>query len=138
MARKLVTTLVAGTALVGAGAAASAPGHATLVIRHQTRGCHTWSVNGGAFRASQKITLARGASLTITNNDVMPHKLVLTKGPAVKLSGPANLAHMGATVTVTFGKAGVYRFTTKPGEDYVAGIKTVGPDNVLRLTVRVA
>jgi hypothetical protein len=28
-------------------------------------------------------------------------------------------------------------FTTKPGEDYMEGIKTVGDDNVLKLTVRV-
>jgi hypothetical protein len=34
---------------------------------------------------------------------------------------------------------GLYRFTTKPGEDYAwAGtMKTVGEDNVLHLTVRV-
>ena len=32
----------------------------------------------------------------------------------------------------SFTKAGVYRFTTKAGEDYTKGIKTVGEDNVLR------
>ena len=46
---------------------------------------------------------------------------------------------MGTTVKVTFTHAGVYRFTTKAGEDYpaMAGMKTVGEDNVLRLTVTV-
>jgi hypothetical protein len=33
--------------------------------------------------------------------------------------------------------AGVYTFGTIAGEDYVKGIKTVGPDNVLRLVVTV-
>jgi hypothetical protein len=28
-------------------------------------------------------------------------------------------------------------FTTKPGEDYMSGFNTVGPDNVLKLTVKV-
>jgi hypothetical protein len=40
---------------------------------------------------------------------------------------------------VTLTQKGVYRFTTKPGEDYswARSMKTVGEDNVLRLTVRV-
>ncbi len=37
---------------------------------------------------------------------------------------------MGATSRITFTKAGVYRLTTKPGEDCIAGIETVGADNV--------
>jgi plastocyanin len=133
--------LAAGLAAViaaGAASAASGSGHATVVIRHQTHGCHAWSVDGGAFKASQSITLRRGSWLTVTNNDVMPHKLVLKSGPALKIA-PANLGHMGTTVKVTFTHAGVYRFTTKAGEDYpaMAGMKTVGEDNVLRLTVTV-
>ena len=51
--------------------------------------------------------------------------------------GPSMMAHMGATVKITFAHAGVYRFTTKAGEDYMPGMKTIGEDNVLRLTVTV-
>jgi hypothetical protein len=49
------------------------------------------------------------------------------------------MRHMGATSVVRFSKAGVYRFTTKAGEDYkfARGTKTIGEDNVLRLTVTV-
>jgi len=48
------------------------------------------------------------------------------------------MRHMSASVRVTFGKVGVYRFTTKPGDDYPGmAMKTIGEDNVLRLTVRV-
>ena len=129
---------IAAVVAAGAASAASTPGHASLLIRHQMLGCHTWSVNGGSFKASQVVTLRRGGWLAVTNNDVMPHKLVQTSGPAIRFA-PANLAHMGAVVAVTFLRPGVYHFTTKPGEDYpaVAGIKTIGEDNVLRLTVTV-
>ena len=45
---------------------------------------------------------------------------------------------MGASLKVTLSRPGVYHFTTKTGADYMAGIKTVGNDNVLRLTVVVS
>ena len=40
---------------------------------------------------------------------------------------------------MTLTQKGVYRFTTKAGEDYrwAGSMKTVGEDNVLQLTVRV-
>jgi hypothetical protein len=117
-------------------AAASLPNSASVVIRHQVRGCHTWSVNGGPFGASQTISLARNASLTVKNNDVMPHKLVQLSGPAALLKYVA-MGHMGATATARFPAVGIYRFTTKPGEDYMSGMKTIGEDNVLVLIVRV-
>ena len=87
----------------------------------------------------------------VTNDDVMPHKLVETSGPSIRMLnlktpmgtglhgtfGPGMMAHMGAMTKVLFARPGVYRFTTKPGEDYMKGIETIGEDNVLRLTVRV-
>lgn len=137
MTRKLTTLLVLfAAALIAAsvGSASSVTG-ATLVIRHQVHGCHTWSVNGGAFKASQIISLARGATLTITNNDMMPHKLIEANGPAALLQHAA-MNHIGAVSTVTFRAGGTYVFTTKPGEDYMP-MKTVGADNILSLVVRV-
>jgi plastocyanin len=151
----LTISLLAALALVGAagpaGASGSKTGSPALVIRHQLRGCHSWSLNGGAYTARQTVVLARGGSISVTNNDVMPHKLVQTAGPAVVYtrlkvgmgtgvktgSEPAILARVGAASKITFAKAGVYRFTTRPGEDYMTGVKTVGEDNVLRLSVRV-
>ena len=47
------------------------------------------------------------------------------------------MGRMGATVKVTFPAAGVYKLTTKAGEDYMQGMKTIGEDNVLKLTVTV-
>lgn len=130
--------LAAAVAAAPAGAnAPKAPTAAKVMIRHQLRGCHSWSVNGSAFNATQSVTLGRGATITFTNNDVMPHTLLQQGGPAATFFGNAAMAHIGATLKVKFMKAGVYRFTTKAGEDYVAGVKTIGEDNVLRLTVAV-
>ena len=137
----LVFALAAVAVLAGASvSSAAASGHASLLIRHQVRGCHSWSVNGGVFRPSQSITLARGSRLSVTNYDVMPHTLVLTSGPALRIPH-ATLGHMGASLKVTLTRPGVYHFKTKAGEDYpmMAGMKmkTIGEDNVLTLTVAV-
>lgn len=146
---------VAATALIAASAGSAAPtaSHAAMTIRHETSGCHAWSVNGGPFRASRSVSLRRGGWLSVTDNDVMAHLLIQTSGPAkaaivrlpgamhdmaTNLKGPGLMAHVGATVKVSFKRPGLYRFTTKAGEDYMPGIKTVGEDKVLRLTVKVA
>jgi hypothetical protein len=151
--------LLAAAAIVAFGTvfAASASGAAnnvSLTIRHQIRGCHTWSLNGGPYRASQSITIEHGSVLTVTDNDVMPHRLVKVAGPAVTYQNlstgmagtgmgmrlsrvPGAMTHMGASTRVVFAVPGVYRFVTKAGEDYMAGMKTIGEDNVLRLQVKV-
>ena len=137
----LAVSLTAVLAAVGSAAtrsAVKAPMRVTITIQHQTRGCHAWSVSGSAFRATQSVRLSRGGTITFVDNDVMPHRLVQTSGPAVHYIGSPSMRKMSASVKATFSRAGVYRFTTKPGEDYVRGVKTVGPDNVLGLTVTVA
>jgi plastocyanin len=136
---KSVTALIALLALgaiVTATAFASAPRHASVTIRHQVKGCHAWSIGGSSYTAHLATKLATGGSISFMNNDVMPHQIVKS-GPAVAFSGSHTLGHMGATVKVTFPHAGIYHFTTKAGEDYMKGIKTIGEDNVLTLTVTV-
>ncbi len=137
---------LSGTAAAAVPALASssaAPKSGALMIRHQLKGCHSWSYNNGPSQAAQSITLARGGSLKITDADVMSHTLIETSGPAVRLSGGAT-GHMGMmnrtgmVMKVTFPKAGTYHFRTHAGEDYMSGVKTVGPDNVLKLTVVVS
>jgi len=137
---KRLYAITAAVALVGvtAAVASAAPSSSTIVIRHQLRGCHAWSVNGGTYKAAQSTTIGRRGTITIVDNDVMPHKLIQKSGPAVRFVGRPAMNHMGASVKVVFPKAGVYRFTTKPGEDYMPGMKTIGEDNVLRLTVTVS
>jgi hypothetical protein len=150
MKRILVLTAVL-TGLSFTLAASAAPQSGTLVIRHQLRGCHSWSLNGGAYKAAQHVTLARGGSLLVVNNDIMPHQLVKASGPAIAVKlvkvgghmgvpthGQGMMSHMGATVKVTFPAKGVYRLSTKAGEDYMEMGETIGEDNVLRLVVTVS
>jgi hypothetical protein len=153
MKRILLLTAL-GTALIAfAVPASAAPGGATLVIRHQVRGCHSWSLNGGAWKATQHLRLARGGSLIVTNNDVMFHKLAKVAGPAVVFKlvkvgspmkgtvklpwAPGLMGRPGATVKVTFPKPGVYRLMTKFGEDYMPMGETIGEDHVLHAIVTV-
>jgi hypothetical protein len=153
--RALLTSLAFGIVAIALAVptmVAAAPKTASVTIRHQLRGCHSWSVNAGRFAASHSMTLARGGAITFTDNDVMPHRLIKVSGPRVRMrngntmpmgmgmhgpAAPGVMNHMGATMTVSFPSAGTYVFMTKPGDDYMSGFNTVGEDNVLRLIVKV-
>jgi len=140
MKRKIrirVPLLALAVAGVAAGSAVAHASPATVTIRHQTHGCHAWSFDGGGYKASLKIKLGAGSTLTVIDNDVMPHKLVQVSGPKARLVSPA-MRHMSAQAKVVFAAKGTYTFKTKAGEDYMPGVKTVGEDNVLRLTVVVS
>jgi hypothetical protein len=133
--------LTAGIAMTGTTqSAGTAAGSAAkkITIRHQLHGCHAWSLNGGPYRVVLRTSVARGGSITFVDNDVMPHTLVQKSGAAVRFRGNPAMRHMGASTRITFLKAGIYRFGTKAGEDYMSGVKTIGEDNVLRLTVIVS
>ena len=132
----LVALLALG-AVVATSALAASPQHASVTIRHQMMGCHAWSVGNGPYSAHAATKLSAGGSITFTDNDVMSHQLIKKSGSAVVFSGSHTMGHMGATLKVTFPHAGTYHFTTKPGEDYMKGVKTMGEDNVLTLTVTV-
>ena len=129
-----VAALVAALAL--AGPASSHENGPLLVIHHQMRGCHAWSRGlTGKSKVSQTLWLKRGVHLEIGNNDVMPHKLVQTSGPLVRFPEGASMNSLGAMIEIQFPTTGVYRFTTKAGEDYSKGVRTVGADNRLLLRV---
>src|ERR1700694_4516324 len=90
----LKRTLTSSAALLAAvltavSVASAAPASASLVIRHQVHGCHSWSLNGAAFKPSQTLNLGVKGTLTVANNDVMSHRLVEKSGPAVQLNGSA-------------------------------------------------
>jgi plastocyanin len=134
-----IATLALPTAAVVFAATASAHGPKTVTIRHQMRGCHSWSFANGPYKATLKIRVDRDATVRFVNNDVMPHKLVQLAGPKATIT-KANMKHMSAVAVLTFPREGLYRFTTKAGEDYpsMGAMKTIGEDNVLRLTVVVS
>jgi len=147
----LAVSLVLAAFSVSGATASSGP---ALVIHHQLKGCHAWSVNGGKFQVSQTVRLAHGGSLTILNTDVMSHQLLKLSGgsvamqlvsPGVASTGklkapyaPGLMPHMSSLLKVGFTKKGVYTFTTKEGDDYVPGVTTIGNDNILKLKVIVA
>jgi plastocyanin len=131
----LALTAVAVAVAVPAGAA-RAP--VQVRIQHELHGCHSWSVANDAFAPTQTLHARVGTAFTVTNNDVMPHTLVQLAGPRVVFSHPS-MGHMSAMTTLTLRARGTYRFTTKAGEDYPGiHVKTIGKDNVLRLTVVVS
>jgi hypothetical protein len=139
MSRLACLLAVLGGAAVLVSSSLAAPKSASVLIRHQRHGCHAWSVNGGAFRASQTVHLARGGTLTIVNRDVMPQALVQKSGANVQETGNPKLNTLGASVKLTFPKAGTYHFATKAGEDYPGMDRpTVGRDNNLTLTAIVS
>ncbi len=128
-----VLGVAASTAALAAGA--SAHGVKTVSIRHQTRGCHAWGLTRGPAKASLRITAHADELIQVIDNDVMPHRLIQVAGPKVPIQTP-NMHTMGARAQFSLAGKGVYRFKTRAGEDY-AGMEmhTVGPDNVLRLTI---
>jgi hypothetical protein len=132
------TLALAALAVLALASAAPARSTTTITISHHTKGCHVWSVSSGPLRASLSVAVKAGSMIKFVNNDVMPQKLVQKSGPKLSLAHPG-MNKMASTMMVKLTRKGVYRFTTKPGEDYrwAASMKTIGEDNVLRLTVRV-
>jgi plastocyanin len=150
---RLFVTLAAVAAVLVVALPASARSQVQVTIRHEVHGCHAWAVGSGAFAASHSIHAARGTVIVVKNTDVMPHRLVELAGPAVTFTNmpsastmmglkgpfaPGMMGRMNSATKVTLTKPGTYRFTTKAGEDYMAGVKTIGEDNVLKLTVVVS
>jgi plastocyanin len=135
---RVVAVALAAAAALAVASAAPAGSSTSVTIRHQTHGCHAWSLNSGPFKAALMVTVRQGTVLKVTNNDVMPHKLIQTSGPKLRLIH-SNMSKVAAFMTVRLTQKGTYRFTTKAGEDYkwASSMKTTGEDNVLRLTVRV-
>jgi plastocyanin len=116
--------------------AASGPATAKLTIQHVQKGCHVWS-NGKTTAAMMRLHLKVGQKLSILDMDVDAHQMVQFSGPArMGMGGPMM---MNRSVTLMFSKKGVYRLGTKtvpmPG---AMEVKTIGPDNNLRLVVTVA
>ncbi len=129
----LVSVTAAAVALAGTGAAAAASPTVRMTIVHFVRGCHVWSVSTSKG-PSARIALRRGARLEIRVVCPMDFDLRQVAGPKVKLGG--SRLYRGETRVLTFRKPGVYRLTaTNVQSSQELGLDTIGPDNVLTLTV---
>ena len=52
MNRTMSVLALAGASLVFAAPASTHMSGPVVIIRHQTRGCHVWSVDNGAYKAT--------------------------------------------------------------------------------------
>ncbi len=136
------TTTTASPLRMGAGmgsniaVAAASPATAMLTIQHVQKGCHVWS-NGKTTAAMMRLHLKVGQKLSIRDLDVDAHQMLQFTGPArIRIGGPMM---MNGGMTLAFSTKGVYRLGTKTVEMPGAmSVKTIGPDNNLRLVVTVA
>jgi hypothetical protein len=135
MYKRMLLVFAAAALLIVPAASASTT---TITISHQTKGCHMWQVGSANPKVSLSLTLTAGTVLRFVDNDIMPHRLIQQAGPKLALVKP-NMKRMSASTSVKLAHPGVYRFTTKAGEDYpwMKSMKTIGEDNVLHLTVHV-
>ncbi|MGB7588552.1 MAG: hypothetical protein WBM00_07575 [Solirubrobacterales bacterium] len=125
--------VVLGLTLGSTGGAAIASPTFRMEIMHFVQGCHVWKTNK-VLGPSAKITLSRGTHLVIRPECPMDFDFTQTAGPKLSLGNPRTVR--GSTRTIVFRKAGVYklRVTNVQTPDQV-GLQTLGPTNVLTLTV---
>ena len=138
-----------------------------LEIRFEPVGCHSWSLDGGAFKADQTLSLRAGQSVVVVNHDVCTHTLSEKSGrpiaienlsptassqhvhvigfqdylPPAATSGSAErglMTSVGGRTEATFYQPGTYVLVTHEGDTTLPGAwSTVGPDNQLVLHVHV-
>ena len=108
-----------------------------LSIVHVVRGCHVWMLGSRELGPTPVLRTKPGARIKLRISCPMSFDVVQTAGPKLALGNRRFVA--GTTRTIAFPKAGVYRLVARNVETSAEmGLQTLGPDNVLRLTVRVA
>jgi hypothetical protein len=133
--RKLVIVLAAATTAFGAPAAASPTLRLTII--HYVRGCHVWQLGGKNLGPATTLNLRAGTRLQIRADCPMDFDFTQTSGPRLALGAPRMYA--GTARTIVFARRGVYRLTvTNVQSSEERGLVTLGADNGLTLTVRVA
>jgi hypothetical protein len=115
------------------GVAAAASPIVRLSIVHTVHGCHVW-VSNKVLGPSVAITVRRGTRLVIRPTCPMDFDVAQVRGPRLKRGNP-RIAR-GSSRVITFTRSGVYRLTAKNVQTSTdVGLQTLGPDNVLVLTI---
>jgi hypothetical protein len=126
-------------ALVGVPTAVAAATSPTvrLAIVHVVRGCHAWgTASSQPLGPSRTLSVRRGTKLEIRVNCPMSFQLAQVAGPRLNL-GDTRM-YSGTVRTIVFARKGVYKLTaTNVETSEQVGLQTLGPDNVLSLTVTV-
>jgi hypothetical protein len=124
-------------ALAFAVASIAAPSKTVqLAIVHVVHGCHVWHTTRDAG-PSTRVKLRHGGRITVRDSCPMNFTIVQLKGPALAIGDPT--FYTGTQRTFTFEKRGHYVIqATETRSSGDMGLQTLGPDNVLRLTVDVS
>ena len=117
-----------------AGAAAVSP-TVRLTIDHLVQGCHSWGNEmSEPIGPKRKIVVRRGTRLQVRVSCPMDFRFAQTAGPKLQLGDP--LTHTGTVRTIVFAKRGTYRLrASNVQSSEEMNLQTLGPDNVLVLTV---
>ena len=106
-----------------------------LAIVHTLHGCHVWHTTKDVGPATT-VKLKRGGKITIRVSCPMDFHLAQLMGPPLALGDPT--LQTGTQRTLVFPRRGVYVVqATETTTSAELGLQTLGPDNVLRLTVTV-
>jgi hypothetical protein len=124
-------------ALLGVLAAVAAPSKTVqLAIVHTVQGCHIWQSAGHNLGAATKVRVAPGDKVTLRISCPMDFTLTQVAGPRLAIGDPT--LHTGTQRTFRFLRKGVYVLrATNIQSSADMGMQTLGPDNVLTLTVTV-
>jgi hypothetical protein len=124
-------------ALLGLVVAVAAPSKTVqLTIVHTVRGCHVWQLAAHDLGASTKVSVVRGGKVSVRISCPMDFTLRQLAGPRIALGDPT--LHTGTLRTFAFPRKGVYVLqATNVQSSQEMGMQTLGPDNVLTLTVTV-
>ena len=126
--------LIALAAVVFAVAAPSKT--VRLSIIHTVRGCHVWQSTHDLGPATT-LKLKRGDKLQLRVSCPMAFRLTQLRGPKLPLGDPT--MQTGTQRTIKFAKKGVYVLRAVNLQSSAEmGLQTLGPDNQMTLTIRVA
>lgn len=107
-----------------------------MSIVHRVHGCHAWWRNGDRA-ASTTIKVKRGTRVQIRISCPMDYEFRQVRGPRLALGNPRTAT--GTVRTIVFRKPGRYVLTARNIQSSEEmGLPTLGPDNLLRLTVVVS
>ncbi len=107
----------------------------TLNIIHAVSGCHVWQTTH-TLGPSGTLALRAGGKIVLRVNCPMDFKITQVRGPKLALGDPT--FHTGTSRTLVFKKIGTYVLrgvNLQTSEQQ--GLQTLGPDNVLKLTIKV-
>ena len=136
--RRILFVCLGVLAVAGApvGTAAVASPTFRMSIVHHFRGCHVWWRNE-ARGASTTIRIKRGTRVEIRVSCPMDFEFRQLAGPRLALGTRRTVA--GTARTIVFRKPGRYVLRAKNLQSSEErGLETLGPDNLLRLTVIVS